>query len=33
MDDKKVFAKSEKELEIGTNNKNIQPGCRNRILH
>ena len=33
IDEVKLFAKNEKELETNTNNKNIQPGCRNRICH
>ena len=33
MDNIKLFAQNEKELETDTNNKNIWPGYRNGIWH
>ena len=33
IDNIKLFAKNEKELETDSNNRNIQPGFRNGIWH
>ena len=33
MDNIKLFAKNQKDLEFNTNNKNIQSGYRNGIWH